>query len=299
MTTVKFSLCCSSGKWPFVKAGFKHHDLHPDTVPEEPPVAPAPHVWNKVKRWMGDLRFDEFVANKPVAPTTQPMMDEEIVHLVHTENDAPQHESDDEEDEEPPAKHIRSTNEFLAIIDQQKAFLRRNDLPLDAVEQLVMLFVGKQISLCHKQREVTDYFKSSPQTPNRKEVYKTVADVSHDLTLVGSLDDTSLEMDTLDSINTTIISDAMNALLDIIIMLGRTSTPIRNKPIQNPGQSSGTISTQKTKNREPSTSQTRPKKKLRMTAATVREQLNNMRDSDVSVLSTEGSDTQSLISSQE
>ena len=32
----------------FHKAGFKHHDLHPDTVPEEPPVAPAPDVWNKV-----------------------------------------------------------------------------------------------------------------------------------------------------------------------------------------------------------------------------------------------------------
>ena len=62
------------------------------------------------------------------AATTEPMMNEEIINLVRTENDAPQEESDDdEEDEVPPAKHIKSTNEFLAIIDQQKAFLKRNN----------------------------------------------------------------------------------------------------------------------------------------------------------------------------
>ena len=285
----------------FRKAGFKHRDLHPATVPEEAPVAPAPDVWNKVQRWMGGLQFDEFVASEPEASTTQPMTDEEIVDLVRTENDAPQHESDDEdeEEEEPPAKYIKNTNEFLAIIDQQKAFLRRNNLPLDAVEQLETLIVGKQISLCNKQREVTDYFKSSSQTPKRKEVFKSVADVSHDLTLVDSLDDTPLEMDTLDSINTTIASSAMNALLDNIITPGRTSTPIRKKPIQTPGNSWGTTPTLKRKNPEPSTSQPGPKKKLKMTAAAAREKLINMRDSDVSSLSTEGSDTQSLIFSQE
>ena len=47
--------------------------------------------------------------------------------------DAPQEESDDEE-EENPAKLIKSTNEFLAIIDQQKAFMKRNKLPVKLVE---------------------------------------------------------------------------------------------------------------------------------------------------------------------
>ena len=110
---------------------------------------------------------------------------------------------------------------------------------------------------------------------------------------------TSLEMDTLDLINTTMASSAINALLDNIIMPGRTSTPIRKKPIQTPGNSSGMTSTQKRKNPEPSTSQKGPKKKLKMTAAAAREQLMNMRDSDVSSISTEASDTQLLISSQE
>ena len=64
--------------------------MDPQPVPEEPPVAPAPDVWNKVQRWMGDMQFDEFAAMEPKTPTTQPMMDEEIdlVDLVRTENEA-------------------------------------------------------------------------------------------------------------------------------------------------------------------------------------------------------------------
>ena len=170
--------------------------------------------------------------------------------------------------EEPLAKHIKSTNEFLAIIDQQKVFLKKNNLPTDAVEQLEALIVGKQISLCNKQKEVTDYFKSSSLTPNSKDVYKTVADVSHDITLVDSLSDTTLEMDTLDSINTTMASGAMNALLGNVITPGRTSTPKRTTPqpstLQTP--TPARTSSQKRKSPEPSTSQTGPKKRLKMTS---------------------------------
>ena len=52
------------------------------------------------------------------------MSDKDIVDLVHTEND-PQDESDDESDEEiPSASAIKTSVEFLANIDQQKAFLK-------------------------------------------------------------------------------------------------------------------------------------------------------------------------------
>ena len=81
----------------FCKVGFKHHAVDPDSVPEEEPVAPAPDIWNKVQRWMGDVQFDDFAASEPEAPTTQPMMDEEIINLIRTENDAPQEESEEEE----------------------------------------------------------------------------------------------------------------------------------------------------------------------------------------------------------
>ena len=102
----------------FHKAGFKHYAVDPDPSTKEPPITKTPDVWNKVTRWMSDVQFDEFAASEPEVPTTQPMTYEEIINHVHTENDAPQEESDDEENENPPTKLIKSTNEFLAIIDQ-------------------------------------------------------------------------------------------------------------------------------------------------------------------------------------
>ena len=73
----------------FHKAGFKYNCLDPETQPEEPQVAPAPVVWNKVQRWLGGMEFDEFVESEPEVPTTQPMTDEDIIDHVHTENDVP------------------------------------------------------------------------------------------------------------------------------------------------------------------------------------------------------------------
>ena len=269
----------------FRKAGFKQHGLDPEQTPEEPPVAPAPDVWNKVQRWMGDVQFDESVASEPEAPTTQPMTDEEIINLVCTENDAPQEESDDDKEENPPAKLIKSTNEFLAIIDQQKAFMKRNKLPVELVEQLETLIVENQVALCSKQKEVTDYFKSFAQSPNPKDVYKTVADVSGDITIIDLLTESTLEMDSIkfESINT-IASGAMNALLRNEVTPGRTSTPKR-KP-------DGTPKRNKPESTNP------PKKKLKLSSAAAKDKLMAMRDSDVSSLDTE-SDSQSLISSHE
>ena len=81
-------------------------------------------MWNRVQRWLGDVQFDEFVARQPEAATAQPMSDQDIVHLVLTENDV-QEDSDDESEEEiPSASAIKTSIKFLAMIDQQKAFLK-------------------------------------------------------------------------------------------------------------------------------------------------------------------------------
>ena len=82
---------------------------------------------------------------------------------------------------------------------------------------------------------MTDYFKSFSQSPNPKDVYKTVADVSRDITIVDSLTDSTLEMDSIkfESIITMIALGAMNALLRNEVVPGRTSTPKR-KPEGNP-----------------------------------------------------------------
>ena len=136
------------------------------------------------------------------------------------------------------------------------------------------------------QKEVTNYFKLFSQSPNPKDVYKTVEDVSRDITIVDSLTDSTLDMDSIEfeSINTTIASRAMNALLRNEITPGRTSTP-KHKPDRTP----------KRMNPE---STNPPKKKLKLSDAAARDKLMAMRDSDVSSLDTE-SDSQSLTSSQE
>ena len=238
----------------FRKAGFKHHAVDPAPETEDPLPAPAPDVWNRVQRWLGDVQFDEFAANEPEAGTAQPMSDQDIVNIVLTENDA-QEESDDESEEEiPSASAIKTSVEFLAMIDQQKAFLKRNEMPTEIVEQLEAQVVAMQFSLCSKQKQMQDYFQSSPRaptpskeprartpakearartpakearapTPIKDVSFKTVADVTKDVSLVDSLDMDDME---LESIDTTIASVATSALMKETPT--HFSTPKRSRP---------------------------------------------------------------------
>ena len=230
----------------FRKAGFKHHAVDPASeIQEDPLPAPAPDVWNRVQRWLGDVQFDEFAASEPEAGTAQPMSDQDIVNIVLTENDV-QDESDDESEEEiPSASAIKTSVEFLAMIDQQKAFLKRNELPTEIVEQLEAQVVAMQVSLCSKQKQMQDYFQSSPRaptpskeprahtptkearapTPIKDVSFKTVADVTKDVSLVDSLDMDDME---LESIDTTIASVAASALMKETPT--RFSTPKRPRP---------------------------------------------------------------------
>ena len=224
----------------FRKAGFKHHAVDPAPETEDPLPAPAPDVWNRVQRWLGDVQFDEFAATEPEAATAQPMSDQDIVHLVLTENDV-QEESDDESEEEiPSASAIKTSVEFLAMIDQQKAFLKRNQMPTDIAEQLETQIVAMQVSLCSKQKQMQDYFKSSPRvpTPNKDVFFKTVADATKDVSLVDSLDLDDLE---LESIDTTIASVAASALMKETPT--RFSTPKRPRPLTTQSSTPPTPST--------------------------------------------------------
>ena len=149
----------------FREAGFKHHAVDPAPREEEPLPAPAPDVWNRVQRWLGHVQFEEFAASEPEAATAQPMSDEDIVHLVLTENDV-QEESDDESEEEiPSGSAIKTSVEFLAMMDQQKAFLKRNQMPTDIVEQLETQVVAMQFRCAVSRSKIQDYFKSSPRAP--------------------------------------------------------------------------------------------------------------------------------------
>ena len=148
-----------------------------------------------------------------------PCLIKTFVNIVLTENDV-QDESDDETEEEiPSASAIKTSVEFLAMIDQQKAFLKRNELPTEIVEQLEAQVVAMQVSLCSKQKQMQDYFQSSPRaptpskeprarTPIKDVSFKTVADVTKDVSLVDLIDMDDME---LESIDTTIASVAVSA----------------------------------------------------------------------------------------
>ena len=92
-------------------------------------------------------------------------------------------------------------------------------MPTDIVEQSQV--VAMQFSLCSKQKQMEDYFKSTPRaptptkearapTPIKDVSFKTMADATRDVSLVDSLDMDDME---LESINTTIASVAVSALM--------------------------------------------------------------------------------------
>ena len=94
-------------------------------------------------------------------------------------------------------------------------------MPTDIVEQLETQVVAMQVSLCSKQKQMQDYFKSIPRaptpskepraaTPIKDVSFKRVADATKDVSLVDSLDMDDLE---LESIDTTIASVAASALM--------------------------------------------------------------------------------------
>ena len=94
-------------------------------------------------------------------------------------------------------------------------------MPTDIVEQLETQVVAMQVSLCSKQKQMQNYFKSTPRaptlskesravTPIKDVSFKTVADVTKDVSLVDSLDMDDLE---LESIDTTLASVAASGLM--------------------------------------------------------------------------------------
>ena len=114
---------------------------------------------------------------------------------------------------------IKSPTEFLAIIDQQRAFLKRYNMSVKLVKQLETLVVGNQFAMCKKQKQVDDYFKSVSDSPNPKDTS------AGDITLVDSLVDMDMSDIELQSIDTTVASVAVSVLLRNEVTPHGTSTP--------------------------------------------------------------------------
>ena len=95
----------------------------------------------------------------------------------------------------------------------------------EIVEQLEAQVVAMQFSLCNKQKQMQDYFTRTE--PRERTPFKSVADVSRDISLVESLDLDDME---LESIDTTVASVAASALMKETPT--RFSSPKRPRPLQ-------------------------------------------------------------------
>ena len=81
-------------------------------------------------------------------------------------------------------------------------------MPTEIVEQLEAQVVAMQFSFCSKQKQMQDYFQSSPRaptpskeprapTPIKDVSFKTVADATKDVSLVDLLDMDDLELESI------------------------------------------------------------------------------------------------------
>ena len=101
-----------------------------------------------------------------------------------------------------------------------------------------------QFSLCSKPKQMQDYFQSSPRTPTpskeprARTPFKTVADVTKDVSLVDLLDMDDLE---LESIDTTLASVAASALMKETPTC--SSTPKCPRPLTSEPQPSTSMGT--------------------------------------------------------
>ena len=102
-------------------------------------------------------------------------------------------------------------------------------MAIDIVEQLEAQIIGNQASLCSMQKNIKDYF--------RVDNFKTIADATKDVSLVESLDFDDDDID-IQSINTTVASVAVSALMRNQITPGCTSTLKRQHPSMNTPTSS-------------------------------------------------------------
>ena len=200
------------------------------------------------------------------------------------------------------------------MIDQQKAFLKRNEMPTDIVEQLETQVVAMQFSLCSKQKRMQDYFKSSPRaptpskeqrtpTPIKDVSFKTVADATKDVSLVDSLDMDDIE---LESIDTTIASVAASALMKETPTRFSTpkcshppasESPTPPTPVPQPSTSTPTPSQPPAKKMKLNLGLSRPRPKILLsTSQVIHKIMNNSSSGSSSACSSIDSDSESASS---
>ena len=158
--------------------------------PEEEETTMEPRNWSQVLQSldMESCDFEEYALCDNNIQATEALSDEDIVEHVLKENNPEPEEEESEEEEEDDGQYppIKNTGEFFAMIDQQRAFMRKHELPDTHLRQLEKQLVDMQMKVCQNQISVADYFTmqnpgalglnripSTPCTPKSPKISKT------------------------------------------------------------------------------------------------------------------------------
>ena len=166
----------------FHTAGFMTYIPPPlETLPE-----PPRNLWERMQNIFDvNCTFEEYVTADDHAESSQPMTNEDIINAV-CNHDSPSADSESSMPEDPDltsnddldaesnddgiaaneSEIIHTSNQFLCILDQMKAYALCNPLSWEAnanIDNLSSIPVQSKVQVAHIQTDISTYFNSPKQ----------------------------------------------------------------------------------------------------------------------------------------
>ena len=149
--------------------------------PLEPLPEPPRNLWERMQNIFDvNCTFEEYATADDHAESSQPMTDEDIINAV-CNHDSPSADSESSTPEDPDLisdddldaesnddgvaanEIIHTSNQFLCILDQMKAYALRNQLSREAhysIDNLSSRLVQSKVQAAHIQTDISTYFNS-------------------------------------------------------------------------------------------------------------------------------------------
>ena len=150
--------------------------------PPEPLPEPPRSLWERMQNIFDvNCTFEEYATADDHAESSQPMTDEDIINAV-CNHDSPSADSESSTPEDPDlisnddldvesndgvaaneSEIIHTSNQFLHILDQMKAYALRNQLSREAhtsIDNLSSILVQSKVRAARIQTDISTYFNS-------------------------------------------------------------------------------------------------------------------------------------------
>ena len=154
--------------------------------PLEPLPEPPRNLWERMQNIFDvNCTFEEYATADDHAESSQPMTNEDIINAVHN-HDSPSADSESSTPEDPDltsdddldaesnddgiaaneSEIIHTSNQFLRILYQMKAYALCNQLSWEAhtnIDNLSSILVQSKVRVAHIQTDISTYFNSPKQ----------------------------------------------------------------------------------------------------------------------------------------